>query len=739
MSELPEQRGSLRFALLGPLRAWRDDTELELGPRQQRLALALLLLRNGGLVEFSDFRHLIWDDASPPTAVNMVHRYVGTLRRLLEPDLPPRSNGRWLVRKTGGYRFVRGNAELDLCAFRDLVNQARHVIGTGDDNGALDLYLSAMSLSRGRCAAGLGAAAEAHPEFIAIDRECAEAAREAARVALRCGRSAQILPALREAALRNPLDEKLQAELLLVLSADGKQAESIALFGEIRSRLAEDLGVDPGPELRSAYESIIGQADTGRPGARTGSLVPPAQLPPDLRFFTGRASLLHDTVSLIQSGQPAPPIFSFDGMPGVGKSALAVRLAHRVAADFPDGQLYADLHGFDSHGSGTDPSDTLHGFLSALGVSQEAIPYSLDIRSALFRSLVSGRRFLILLDNARDAAQVRPLLPGSAGNAVVVTSRSRLSSLAATHGAHLLHLDVPSLDEARAGFAERIGLRRAAAEPAALDEIIRRCGRLPLALAVVAARAVAHAHQPLSTLATDLRHMGRSLDAVDDAVLDQGIRAVFSWSYRLLGEHAARLFRALPLHPGPLVTISAAASLMGVPLPEARSHIAELLRTGLIDWQDPAGYRLHDLVRVYALELSSVHDTGDDQEAARRRLLHHYLETAYAANCRLRPLYEPVPAPTPMPGVTPQYLPDENAVMTWSANERHALRSVIWSAAEREESGAAFQLVMYVRDLFQRHGWEQEWAGLLTSVRAASPRTDAVGNKVPAYPGRGAQ
>lgn len=721
--------GHLRFAVFGPLRAWRGPSELDLGPRQQRLALTLLLLRAGGLVEFADLKHVIWDNEPPPTADNMVHRYVGSLRRLLEPDLTARANGRCLIREPGGYRLVLdGTAELDLLVFRSRIRTARQLADIGRNSEALHLYLAGLALWRGRCAAGLGAVAEAHPEFVAIDREGVEATREAARVALLCGRGAQLLPMLREAALRYPLDEALQAELLLALTADGKQAESIKLFGEIRHRLAEDLGVDPGPELRAAYASILYQDNVVYPTNASATPVPPAQLPPDLRFFTGHASLVREAVTLIRGEQPTLPILAFDGMPGVGKSTLAVHLGHQVAADFPDGQLYADLHGFDEQSGGAEPAEVLRGFLGALGVSPGAVPESVDARASLFRSIVAGRRILLLLDNARDAEQVRPLLPGTPGNAVLITGRRRLTGLAATHGAHLLRLDVPSVMDARTVFMERVGPHRVSVEPQVVDEIVELCGRLPLAMAVVAARVAAYAGPSLSDMAAELRGTARRLDAMGDVHLDRDVRAVFSWSYRLLSEEAARMFRLLSLHPSPSIVIKSAASLVGVPRSAARSHMAELAQTGLIEWHHATGYRLHELTRVYALELTSDLDSSVDRHMARQRLLHHYLHTAHSALRHLRPCCEPFPAPRQMDGVSPERLRDERAVLLWLTQERHALRAAVLDAAERGESTTAWQLALLVKDLFHRQGWGRDAASLFHNVLDAARRAgDLIG------------
>lgn len=339
---------SLRSALLGPVRVWRGDTEVVLGTRYQRLLLALLLARTGRLVEVSELIDFLWGGDVPPTAVNMVHRYVGALRRALEPGLPARTAGRWLLRDVGGYRLVLEGGRSDLVDFRARTAQARRLAEAGDDAEALDEFLAGLRLWRGKTAAGLGAAVDTHPEFVAIEREYALAVRDAAAVAQRGGAAARVLPVLRDAAARHPLDEALQAELLLALAADGNQGEAIAAFGEIRTRLVEELGVEPGPELQAAYRAILRGGEeavpegdpppaAATPAADPPAVVPPAQLPSDLRVFTGRADLLHEGVALLTAERPASPILALDGMPGVGKTTLAVHLAHQLAPRFPDG------------------------------------------------------------------------------------------------------------------------------------------------------------------------------------------------------------------------------------------------------------------------------------------------------------------------------------------------------------------------------------------------------------------
>ncbi|GAA2899602.1 hypothetical protein Acy02nite_60780 [Actinoplanes cyaneus] len=614
---------AMRFAVLGPVQVWRGETELVIPSRYQRLLLALLLARTGRLVEMSDLIDLLWEGEPPPTAVNMVHRYVGALRRILEPGLSPRTSGTWLIRDVGGYRLLTGPCGSDLVEFREQIGAARRLAGVGDHAAALDAYLDALQLYRGRCATGLGPTAELHPEFVAIEQEYLAATREATRTAMACGGATRILPLVRAASVRNPLDEALLADLLLLLAADGKQSEAITRYGEVRERLAEELGVNPGPELRDAYGAVLrhgepsivpdrlGEVPVAPPATEAGIAVNPAQLPPDLGVFVGRTSQVAEAMASLTDRSASLPILAIDGMPGVGKTTLAVHVAHRVAAAFPDGQLYADLRGFHPDTRSADPSEVLHAFLVALGTSPADIPASLDSRSALYRSALTTRRMLVLLDNVRNADHVRPLLPGTAGNAVLITSRGRLNSLAISNGAILQSLDVLSVAEARQCFTERVAPAGTVQESAALAEIVDQCGRLPLALAIVAARATADVRPSLVEIAAEMKRAHGTLDAFSDEGLDRDLRAVFNWSYHLLSPGAAHLLRLLARHRAPDISVQVAAGLIGGTPAQAREQLAELLRTRLVNRSRGHHYHMHYLVRVYAGELCTARTAGD--------------------------------------------------------------------------------------------------------------------------------
>ena len=331
------------------------------------------------------------------------------------------------------------------CVSGKLVADARRKAEGGRDEEAPQLYQAALELWQGRCAADLEPVSGTHPVFTALEDEYSMVAREAAAAARRHHQAAAVLPGLRRAAERNPLDEALRAQLMLILAADGKQAEAVTVYQEIRRVLADELGVDPGPDLRSAYDEVLRHAVVpSSAGSQSGPDVAflaaprPAQLPPDPSFFTGRGQVLRMAREFLASpgeGSQSVPILGIDGLPGVGKTTLAVHLAHLAADSFADGVLYLDLRGFAAPGTAVGASEALAGFLSALGVPRDQVPASSQAQSGLYRSLLANRRTLVVLDNARDAEQIRPLLPSSPSCAVIFTSRSRLGSLNAVDGA----------------------------------------------------------------------------------------------------------------------------------------------------------------------------------------------------------------------------------------------------------------------------------------------------------------
>ncbi|GGV52168.1 AfsR/SARP family transcriptional regulator [Streptomyces spectabilis] len=739
----------MRFTVLGPVRAWRDGAELALGPPKQRALLALLLVRLGAPVSLSDMVDVLWPQGPPRSAPNVVRHHVGSLRRLLGPDGGARAAGP-VVRGSGGYRLDVHADDVDLLAFRQLAERARQAARDGSPRTATDLYAEALELWRGPVAHGIPPDVRAHPAFGAVDEECLDAVRGAAVEALAAGVPERALAPLRQATAAHPLDEPLQAHLVLALAGAGRRAEALAAYHTVRVRLAEELGVAPGRELVAAHQRVLeghtaavrppavssgpesDDAPLGRLRPRAGPLVRPAQLPGDLPVFAGRGTELAYVDALLpkpraaDSTPPATVVITIEGMAGVGKTSLAVHWAHRVAHRFPDGQLYADLRGFDPLSVAVDPQDTLRAFLFALGVHPQDMPVGADAQSSLYRSLLSGRRVLVLLDNARDSAQVRPLLPGAPGCLVLVTSRTRLQGLVAAVGAHSFTLRPLHDAGAREVLTRRLGARRMAAEAAAVEAVIALCGRLPLALAILAARA-AEPGIPLSSIAAELRAGHGSLDALSGDEADA--RAVFSWSYRALSPEAARLFRLLALHPGPDVSQHAAASLAGLGLREARTTLASLARSHLLTEPVPGRYTCHDLLRAYAGERLRTEETEAGRHGALGRLLDHALGTVRAAVDLLLPHRSARETPPPPRlGTAVEPLSGREAAATWLSTEIPGLIALVESAAQGGFPVHAWQLALAVELPLDRRGRREEQIAVQrTALAAAEQHGDPLG------------
>lgn len=494
----------------------------------------------------------------------------------------------------------------------------------------------------------------------------------------------------------------------------------------VLARLLDALDVAEGERQRlaSVRDSLDARRRSRTQPHRLDPMVP-RHLPADVPGFTGRAAYLDRLDALLPrrgSGASTVVITAISGTAGVGKTALAVHWAHRVADRFPDGQLYVNLRGFHPTGSPVDPAVAVRGFLDALQVPPQRLPVSSEAQSALYRSLLAGRRMLVLLDNARDAEQVRPLLPGTPGCMVLVTSRNELSGLVAAEGARPLAVDLLTRAEARQMLEHRLGQHRLAAEPAAVDEIIARCARLPLALAIVAARAGIRATFPLAMLAAQLReaHGGLGEFADDDAIAD--LRAVFSWSYHSLGPAAARLFRQMGLHPGPDIAAPAAASLAGVPAKEGRALLTELARAHLVTEHSPGRYTLHDLLRAYAGELARAMDSEADRRQAVHRMLDHYLHTAHRAALLLDPSRDPIALDTLRPGVSPEHLVDPERALAWFTAEHAVLISAVGTAAAAGRDIHTWQLSWTLATYLYRRGHNHDLVETQDAAVAAGHR-----------------
>ncbi|WP_239126272.1 ATP-binding protein [Catellatospora bangladeshensis] len=488
--------------------------------------------------------------------------------------------------------------------------------------------------------------------------------------------------------------------------------------------------VEEGRRRTNPAGGYAGAAPGQANGTASGAPVP-QQLPPALTAFVGRAELLAQlddatTGRAGSSAEPAATSVVLSGTAGVGKTTLAVHWAHRAAERYPDGQLYVNMRGFDPSGSMMTPAEALRGFLEALDVPPERFPIHLPAQVGLYRSLLAGRRMLIVLDNARDAEQVRHLLPGSPSCLVLVTSRNRLAGLVAAEGALPVTVDLLSFDEAWQFLARRLGADRLTAEPQAANEMIERCVRLPLALAVVAARGAAHPSFPLSTLAAELQESRRLLDAFDGGDAGTDVQAVFSWSYQHLSPPAARLFRLLACHPGPDTTIPAAASLAGLPRVQVHRLLAELAHAHLVTEHVPGRFNLHDLLRGYAADLVESLDTADTQRTAIQRGLDHYLHTAHAAALLLQPGWDPISLADAPPGVTPEEIADHGHALGWFTAEYRVLLAAVAHAERARFEGHAWRLARTLVDFLQRRG---HWPDLVAAQRTALAAAQQAGER----------
>ncbi|WP_035697449.1 AfsR/SARP family transcriptional regulator, partial [Glycomyces tenuis] len=479
----------------------------------------------------------------PSTALRQVQNTLAALRRLLA------ANGGDPIERSGlGYRLR--SEEIDLARFERDTARAREAMRSGDPAAAVELLRAALELWRGAALADLrGDRIEA--AAARLERERLDVLEVLNDAELALGRNESVVLRAGELLGADRYRQRAAAQLMHALRGQGRAAEALEVYAEVRARLVEELGLDPDTELREAQRRVLEARSEAAAPPPSWTAAVPAQLPAALGGFCGRGAALKELDDLLDAESEALRIAVVSGPGGVGKTSLAVEWSHRVRDRFPDGQLYVDLRGFHPSGAALAPAEALSGFLTALGVSASSLPRGLEARADLYRSLVADRRVLVVLDNARDAEQVRPLLPGAPNCAVLVTSRRLMPGLAARHGARQIRLEVFERAEARALLGLRLGEARAAAEPEAVDRILGSCAGLALALAVVAARAATETRFPLSVLAERLSAADSALDALasDDALGD--VRAVFSWSYDALSPDAARLFALTGLHPGP--------------------------------------------------------------------------------------------------------------------------------------------------------------------------------------------
>ncbi|MGN9760940.1 BTAD domain-containing putative transcriptional regulator [Streptomyces sp. SD31] len=695
-TDAAEPTPALRFSVLGPVRAWRGEEQLPTGSPQQRALLAALLLREGRTATAAELIDALWGEEPPSQALAALRTYASRLRKVLDPGV--------LVSESGGYA-VRGLAEgaLDLAVAQDLATEGEKARNAGDLCHARKALGRALALWDGEVLAGVpGPYAEA--QRVRLEEWRLQLLESRLDMDLEQGCHAEAVSELTALTAAHPLRERLRELLMLALYRSGRQAEALAVYADTRRLLADELGVDPRPGLKELQQRIL-QADPGLAGPSAPVAEPPpapvrpAQLPATVPDFTGRAAFVSELGDVLASAEGlVMAVSALAGIGGVGKTTLAVHVAHQARGAFPDGQLYVDLQGAGARAA--EPETVLGSFLRALGTADSAIPDSLEERAALYRSVLDGRRVLVLLDNARDAAQVRPLLPGMEGCAALVTSRVRMVDLA---GAHLVDLDVMSPDEALQLFTKIVGEERVASEREAALDVVAACGFLPLAIRIAASRLAARRTWTVSVLAAKLADERRRLDELQAG--DLAVKATFELGYGALDPAQARAFRLLGLADGPDISLAAAAAVLDLPPEDTEDLLESLVDTSLLESAAPGRYRYHDLVRLYARACAERDEwPPSERDAALSRLLDFYLATAAGVYAIERPGDRLVDhlAATTYPAKT---FPNRKDARDWLYTEANCLLSfarqcadrpdalrraidLLWAAVDISESGA---------------------------------------------------
>jgi len=744
---VPDPLPQIWFGLLGPVSVTVDGAPVPLSAARQRTLLAALLLKAGHAVDSEDLADQIWDDEPPAAAASTLRSHVLRLRRALGPVVGERIR----TRPPGYLIELQGEAELDLLQFGVLRRRAQEAAARRDWAAAATYLREALGLWRGPALDDVPAGRLRDRELPSLQEGWIQAHERLARADLELGRPDEVLELIMRVQAEHPYREQLSCLLMRAQVATGRTAEALAEYARLRRTLVADLGVEPGEQSRALQAAILASSpipdwpgegpagSTGHAGSTAAPLASstpftpftpptlhrptPHQLPGTPRHFVGRTAHLRALTEMVDSATPgATVIAAIGGLAGTGKTALALHWAWQMADRFPDGQLYVNLRGFDPSLTPVAPAEAVRGFLDALGVGPAHLPVSLQAQVALYRSLLADKRVLVVLDNARDDEHVRLLLPGGPLCLVVVTSRTQLTGLAAAEGAQLRTLGPLTADESRELLARHLGRARTSAQPAAVEELISRCAGLALATSIVAARAAAYPQHSLTAAAAQLRDACGRLDVLETGDPATDPRSVFSWSYRHLSEPAARLFRLLGVHPGPDISLPAAASLAGVPLREARSAMAELARAHLVTEHVPGRFESHDLVRAYAQELAEEADTKEDRHAAVHRYMDHYLHALHHSTGLLdRPMSNIHPAP-PCPGVTLDQPGTDVEALEWCDVSQRVLMAVVDASVQTGFDTYTWQLAGLLAVFFDQRGRWQNMADAQQTALLAAER-----------------
>jgi DNA-binding SARP family transcriptional activator len=696
--------------VFGGVRVWVDSTEVAVpNPRARQLLTALVVAR-GTLVGTHDLVEFLWDAAAPASASNQLHRLVGQVRRMFEPGLPARVPGSFIAGSSVGYSLDPSVVDSDLVTCDATLARAREHAAGREWTRATEEYLRALQIVRLPLMGDVTVDLRTPALLAGAARARVVIAEEALDCAWRCRRLDQVTALVEQVAISMPFEENLQAHLIRALGHSGRRRDAMALYERVRHGLAEELGVDPGAELRAAHRDLlaIGSESPAEPQDDTGTSAErhrPAELPARVRGFTPRPEaqrLLDEIANRGPAG--AVLITAIGGMGGIGKTALAVAWARDLADRFPDGQLYVNLRGFDTVGRVMTPDDALNHLLGSIGAEKSPAVESLEARSARFRSMMAGRAMLVLLDNARDAEQVRPLLPGHEGCLVIVTSRNQLSGLVVHEGAVPVRLDRMDDEQARQLLTQRVGADRLGSDGAAIDRIVRSACGLPLALSIVAARLAVEPELTLSSVASELTSEGGAGRLVGYSAGRDDLTSVFAWSYDLLEPEEAHTFRRLAVHPGSEMSLQSIATLAGLDLSSARRVVDRLVAASLLERRSH-WFVVHDLLRGYALGLL----TGEERGVAEERLVAHYVQTTRNAwNVFGRAPVGDINPITSTAPVEAEQFADHHAAVDWYLHERDVLISVLHLAADRGWDRAAANIAIDWRPMNQEVDTDDE-------------------------------
>jgi DNA-binding SARP family transcriptional activator len=650
--------------VFGGLRLVRDGAEVDLGPARQRAILAVLLAARGEVVTVTDLTDTLWGQEPPPSAANQIQRHVGELRRILEPGLHPREAGTRLLGAGAGYRLETGRIDSELERFYALRSRARST-ARADERAAL--FLEAATAAAAPAFAGMAWDLLSRPAVTAIAADRMSTICEAADAIDDDLLASALVPPLGALAAETPLDEHVQARWMTLLVRVGRRSDALLVFDDTRKRLVEALGIGPGGQLRAAHLAIV----SDEPRTLPDVAAVPAFLPVSIHTFVDRNDvrpLLRD----LTAGSTA----ILSGMGGVGKTTLAVAWAREIAADYPDGHLYVNLQGYSAEGDALSSDDATNLLLEQLG--QDVSGGTAATRTSAYRRYLAERRMIILLDNARDAAQARPLLAGARGCLTIVTSRDRLSGLVVREAARSIPLRLWTADESRRLLAGRLGQDRVTADAEAIESIIDACAGLPLALAITAARYLIQPNLSVQTIARELAVTSARLDSLSTGEVDN-VRVTFEWSYHSLDADARRMFRHISAHPGPRMSLASLATCADVTVAEARRVLARLLSANMVTEAAPDRFELHDLLRAYSEEL--LQDAGEQSEA-QTRLTHHYVHSTREAFLQFgrTPTIE-VDVGLPRPDSIERFKSTDHAI-EWYATERSVLKAIIRRSSE---------------------------------------------------------